>query len=184
LGGHIFIIGPGRSGTTWTWELFRELGADTGTEAEFFRKYNSAIDAGDPVEYPHILKGTGGLCVNFERYLERSGLSVEHVIFCVRSLEPMIASHMKMKFGRGQYEGMTKEELREHLPNELCHTVGAGLLAILPYPHTILRFPNSAQDLQYALNAIYDPFFGSSIPQEEFVVGWRKVTKPHLIRNG
>lgn len=181
---HYFIIGPGRSGTTFLWYLFKELGLDTGTEAEFFRKWNDAIDHGEKLTYPLILKGTAGLCLNFNKYLERTGLEVAHIFFCVRRLEPMIVSHMKMKRGKGAYKGLDDSALEARLRQELPSTVGSGLLVSLEYPSTQVEFPRSAEDSSYLYETLQKSLILDGISKEKFVEAWSKVRNPKLLRNG
>ena len=171
----IWIMGPGRCGTTFLWELFRNLGYDTGTEAEFLRANEGRLDW---VSFPRVIKGTGGLCINFRKHT--AGRPIEHVFLCVRAFEPMLESHLKMKYGRGQYRGMSLEELRARLVEEIPATMGWGLLHAFQHPHSIVSFPASAVNSDYLFKLMSRA--GYAHDRTHFERAWQNTVKPELIR--
>src|SRR3990167_4050584 len=171
----IWIMGPGRCGTTFLWELFRNLGYDTGTEAEFLRANEGRLDW---VSFPRVIKGTGGLCINFRKHT--AGRPIEHVFLCVRAFEPMLESHLKMKYGRGQYKGLSLDELRSRLVEEIPATMGWGLLHAFAYTYSIVIFPASALNSEYLYRVIYRA--GYATDRDHFERAWQQTVKPELIR--
>ena len=175
----IVILGPGRSGTTFLWELFRNLGYETGPHAEFLRAYSDEISK-NKIKFPKVIKGTGGLCVNFLKHTK--GHNIGHIFFCIRSFEPLLARQIKMKKNRGVYKGMTIPHLEKVLIEEIPRTVGLGLLNIIEHPYSIVKFPESAQDPEYLFDIINKA--GYCDDKNKFQEIWKKTVKPDLIHAG
>lgn len=170
-------MGPGRCGTTFLWSLFKELGYDTGEETEFLRAKAEDIRAGTAV-FPRVVKGTGGLCLNFRKHMQ--GHEIEHVFLCIRTREVLLRRHIEAKQGHGQYKKLTQEELEARLTDELPHTVGSALLHAIEHPYSIVRFPKSAEDPEYMYTILYRAGFAPD--RDRFMRAWQVTVKPELIR--
>lgn len=175
-------MGAGRCGTTFLWELFKELGFDTGDEAEFFQNQERL----GLTRIPRVIKGTGGLCINLDMYARVHHLQIEHIFLCTRQLGPMVESQVKMKHDKGAYEGVGQTELREILYQEIPGTFGKALLQIAQaeYPFSIVKFPKSAEDPDYLLSVLKKSHAEGFCYLPEFHKAWERVVKPELIRNG
>ncbi len=175
-------MGAGRCGTTFLWELFKELGFDTGDEAEFFQNQERL----GLTRIPRVIKGTGGLCINLGMYVKVHRLQIEHIFLCTRGLGPMVASQMKMKQDRGTYKGMSLTDLQEKLFEEVPATFGKALLQIgdAGYPLSLVHFPRSALDPHYLATVLKKSHAEGFAYLPEFHKAWNKVVKPELIRNG
>jgi len=181
LSSKILIMGAGRCGTTFLWELFKELGFDTGEEAEFFQNHKRlGIE-----RVPRVVKGTGGLCINLDKYVQQYALKIEHIFLCTRRLEPMVTSQVKMKHDKGIYEGVSSEDLQEILCEEIPGTFGKALLQIgeAGYPLSLVHFPKSAQDPDYLRSILKKSHAEGFDYLPLFYQAWNRVVKPELIRN-
>lgn len=175
-------MGAGRCGTTFLWELFKELGFDTGDEAEFFQNQERL----GLTRIPRVIKGTGGLCINLDRHVSQYDLQIEHIFLCTRQLGPMVASQLKMKQDRGTYKGVSSIALQEILYKEIPGTFGTALLQIADagYPLSLVHFPRSAQDPYYLASILKKAHVEGFGYLPDFHEAWNKVVKPELIRNG
>ena len=176
-------MGAGRCGTTFLWYLFKELGMDTGDEAEWFQNHERL----GLERIPKVIKGTGGLCVNLDKYVEKYRLQVGHIFLCTRAFRPMLQSQMKMKQDKGIYKGLCLEALQETLEEEIPRTFGKALLHIceMNYPFTIIKFPKSAQDVDYCYNTLHKALGERGLPlRRVFDEAWEWVRNPDLVRHG
>lgn len=179
---HVIILGPGRCGTTVLWYLLKEYGVDTGEEAEVIQNFRDELLSGKR-RMPYIVKGTGALSRNLNENLDRHKMSVDHIFFCVRRYEPMLASHIKKKKDTGKYKGLSLDALTDELSVELPETLGITLFNLIErnHPFTVIEFPRSAQDEQYCYDKLTE---GLSLDREQFSSAWRKTVNPNLIRHG
>jgi hypothetical protein len=175
-------MGAGRCGTTFLWELFKELGFDTGDEAEFFQNKERL----GLTRIPRVIKGTGGLCINLDIYARVHRLQIEHIFLCTRQLGPMVASQLKMKQNSKTYKGLSPEALQDLLFAEVPGTYGKAILQIAhsEYPFSLVKFPKSAQDPDYLASVLKKSHVEGLGYLPEFHKAWDKVVKPELIRNG
>lgn len=175
-------MGAGRCGTTFLWEMFKELGFDTGDEAEFFQNQERL----GLTRIPRVIKGTGGLCINLDMYVKVHHLQIEHIFLCTRQLGPMVASQLKMKQDRATYKGVSSKSLQELLLTEIPGTFGKALLQIAhaEYPFSIVKFPKSAEDPVYLARVLKKSHAEGFGYLPEFEKAWERVVKPELIRNG
>jgi hypothetical protein len=175
-------MGAGRCGTTFLWEMFKELGFDTGEEAEFFQNQERL----GLTRIPRVIKGTGGLCINLDMYVKVHHLQIEHIFLCTRQLGPMVASQLQMKQDRGTYKGLRSSALQAKLYQEIPGTFGKALLQIADseYPFSIVKFPKSAEDPDYLARVLKKSHAEGFDYLPEFNKAWDKVVKPELIRNG
>ncbi len=173
-------MGAGRCGTTFLWELFKELGFDTGNEAEFFQNKERL----GLTRIPRVIKGTGGLCINLDKYVKQYELQIEHIFLCTRQLGPMVASQLKMKHDKGIYKGRSWEALQAILYKEIPGTFGKALLQIgeIGCPLSLVHFPRSAQDPDYLLSILKKSHATGLCYLPEFHKAWERVVKPELIR--
>lgn len=181
----VLIAGPGRSGTTFLWQILRNLGYDVGGKhqhAEFFRHRRGAILRGE-VPVPYIVKGTGGMCVNLDERIQTFNLDVEHVIVALRNLDSMIRSQIKMKRNKSIYKGLNDELLYERLKEELPRTIGKLFLHLTNFdiPFTIIKFPLSAQDADYCFDRLRGIF---DLDRDKFIEAWEETVIPEKIRFG
>jgi hypothetical protein len=178
------IAGPGCSGTTFLWELLKELGFDTGDVTEYFHHRKAEAKKGN---IPYIVKGTAGLCHNFPEYVKRFNLQVDHVIVALRNLESNVKSKARTRKRRrgqaGQFKNRTTEDIRDELRERIPLCIGRLMLHLLEgeHPHTVIMFPRSAQDVDYCYEKITSAM--GDIQYDEFVEAWNKVVQPELIRN-
>ena len=176
------IAGPGRSGTTFLWRLLRELEFDTGDDPEYFHHQKAEAKKGN---FPYIVKGTSGLCHNFPKYVEMFNLEVDHVFVALRNLESNVKSKAKSRKrdGAARFRNRTTKDLRDELRERIPLAVGRLMLHLFEgeYPHTVVMFPRSAQDVDYCYAKITEAM--GFIPYDKFVEAWNKVVQPELIRN-
>lgn len=176
----IVIMGPGRCGTTFWIRLFQELGFDTGGCHEIFREKRTEIR--DPsFKWPYVIKGTGTLCVDLDRWVERCKWKVDYVYLCFRALEPNVRSMIKKKRGQGDYKGLTEEQLEKRIREEIPRGYDLARSQISNYAHSEVEFPRSALNREYAYECLSKSV---SVDFDKFVKVWNKVRDDKLIRFG
>jgi hypothetical protein len=164
------------------WRLLRELEFDTGDDPEYFHHQKAEAKKGN---FPYIVKGTSGLCYNFPKYVEMFNLEVDHVFVALRNLESNVKSKAKSRKrdGAARFRNRTTKDLRDELRERIPLAVGRLMLHLFEgeYPHTVVMFPRSAQDVDYCYEKVTAVM--GHIPYDTFVEVWNKVVKPELIRN-
>jgi hypothetical protein len=178
-------MGPGSSGTSFLWYMFRGLGFDTGKHVEFFRAERpNLFKENIEIHIPHVLKGTGGLCKNTFKYIDENHLEIEHIFFALRNFENTVRGRKKMSRNRGGYKRLSEEQLDERIKYEIPHTIGNGLLNLIErdYPFTIVKFPESALDAEYCYNKLKVVLGDMSF--ENFKEAHAKVANPEKIHHG
>jgi hypothetical protein len=178
-------MGPGRCGSTFLWELFRELEFDTGPHPEFLRWEDTKdkIKRNEEVIYPRVIKHLGGFCMRLNEHIDENDWGVEHIFFCLRSLKPCASSKAVMQHNRSPNYYISKEEAKKEAERELPYTVGMGLLQIVErdHPFTMIKFPNSALDPEYCLEKLQVVLKGMRF--DYFEKRWRKAVNSDLIHH-
>lgn len=176
-------MGPGRCGTTLIIRLLQKMGYDTGGCHEIFREKPIEIRKQEFV-WPRVIKGTGTLCVNLNRWVKDNNWNVEVVILCVRKLESNIASMIRKKRSRGAYKGLTDEELEERIRQEVPAGYKQARANIKEgeYRYIEIEFPRSARDVEYCYNALHEAI--PDLDKEKFITAWTDIVDQKLIRHG
>jgi hypothetical protein len=179
----IVIMGPGRCGTTLIIRLLKEMGYDTGESHEIFRERREEIQ--DPnFKWPKVVKGTGALCHNLNRWVKTRDWNVEVVIMCYRELDANVKSMMKKKKGRGIYKKLTPEQLEGRIAEEVPSTYKRAeeQIRVGGYRKVDIHFPKSAQDMEYCYSKLVEAV--PDLDKEKFRRAWSEVVDPTLIRFG
>lgn len=180
----ILIVGPGRSGTTFLYYLIKELGFDCGTYPEYFQGVKRGYLPNDG-NIPYVVKGTGAVCNNLDKYVDIFELNIKHTIVAMRNIESCARSQTKKKKNRGIYKNLNDEELYTQLKaQELPRTVGNLFFHLTEkeIPFTLVKFPKSAINSKYCYNRLkkifplkgYNAFYNS----------WKKTVVEDRIRFG
>lgn len=149
--GKILITGVGGCGSSFLWGLLGDLGFDTGEINEVMRHppIKRAVDRGEDVEFPEVIKNLGGFLTNLNGHIDRHNWEVRHIFLAMASHELQIKAYVKRR--RYKQEGLSKEERIALAEHDYRQGLGKGLIQIVERDHsfTIIRCPRSIKDSKY-----------------------------------
>lgn len=177
----VIILGAGRVGSTFLWQLLNEYGMDCGDHPEHFRHYKGQHDV---VPIPEVVKVGAGWCQCLGERIIEYEMNIRHAILCVRNFEDILNSQTKFKYEHGEYRGLSEDELREKLKHQIPEVIGKALLNLheLEIPHTIIKFPDSAKDPFYCHTKLEEVF--GLLDLDKFLADWAEAVKPEKANRG
>ena len=141
--GKILIMGVGGCGSGFIWGLLGACGLSTGGINEWIR-HSGIREADDPklFDAPRVIKHLGGFLNNMNTHLDNYGWEVEHVFFCVASLDLQMNGYRARKGDSFDYD---------HYYVKYQNALGKGLMQLIDrdHPFTVIRCPRSLFDPYY-----------------------------------
>ena len=146
--GKILIMGVGGCGSGFIWGLLGACGLSTGGIREWIR-HSGIREAADPklFDAPRVIKHLGGFLNNMNTHLDNYGWEVEHVFFCVASLDLQMDTYKARKGEGFDYD---------HYYAKYQNALGKGLMQLIKrdYLFTVIRCPRSIKDSEYCYDKV------------------------------
>ena len=201
----ILIAGDGASGSSYLVWLLRELGFTTcpaGYE-QFYpdlptgepvlyellreKRIRDAIFMEEAVEWPDVIKHSGGFSVNLHEWVDRFNWDVDLVLIPTRGLEEGIRRRwvkdpvnnpINHKFLQVEYKtfcGMNKDQVEARARQVLRERLGTCIYACIErdYPYAVLPFPKLVEDPVFLYEALQPAYHG---PFDHFYNAYARVT--------
>ncbi len=139
----VLIMGVGGCGSSFIWGLLGDCGLSTDGINEWIRHSGIRdVEDGKTFPAPKVIKHLGGFLNNMNTHLDNYGWEVEHVFFCVASLDLQMEAYKTRKGGGFDYD---------HYYTKYQNALGKGLMQLIErdHPFTVIRCPRSLTDPYY-----------------------------------
>ena len=189
----ILITGPGSSGTTSLWWLFRELGfttEPTGIETHTYElmRNKSLVQeiTNGKRDWPQVIKHLGGFMLRMNEYIDQYEWDVQHIFVVLRRMDMALATRERKKWAltakslgvsREEHAQMSIPQRKDLMRAKLQDGLGGCIYNLVErdYPFTVLRFPRSVIDPSYCYQKLKPVLSDIWFPQ--FKDAWERARR-------